>query len=91
MNMPGFTAEAALPNVSGRYQANTATVFDGGIVQPAGDMYIPHDPPRVTPDRSVYHPRPLYCLKTLSLLGPNGGWTTLKVLGFWNPVTGRCE
>ena len=92
MNMPGFTAEASLYNVNERYQATAQATVYGGLVQPAqSDMYIPHDPLRVTPDRSVYHPRSLFCLKTQIIIGPNGGKTPLTVLGFWNPITGRCE
>lgn len=33
--MPGFTAEESLPTVSTRYQATTAAIFKGEIVQPA--------------------------------------------------------
>ena len=35
MNMPGFTAEASLFNVSTRYQATIEDVFHDGIVRPA--------------------------------------------------------
>ena len=92
MNMPGFTAEASLYNVNERYQATAQATVYGGLVQPAqSDVYIPRDPPRVTPDRSVYPPRSLFCLTTIWYPGANGGWTPHRVLGFWNPITGRCE
>ena len=35
MNIPGFTAEASLFNVSTRYQATAEASFYGGLVQPA--------------------------------------------------------
>jgi hypothetical protein len=36
MNMPGFTAEASLYNVSTRYRATAEATVYGGIVRPAG-------------------------------------------------------
>ena len=38
MNMPGFTAEASLYNVSERYQAVTNARHHAGIVQPTFDF-----------------------------------------------------
>jgi hypothetical protein len=37
MNIPGFTAEASLYNVSTRYRATAEAGFYGGLVQPAFD------------------------------------------------------
>lgn len=47
MNMPGFTAEASLFNVSTRYQATAEATVYGGIVQPAlvSDVFYPDRPP----------------------------------------------
>jgi hypothetical protein len=58
LNMPGFTAEASLSNVSGRYQATTEAVFYGGIVQPALSDVVHEE----APGRHVY-PDLYNCLK----------------------------
>ena len=96
MNMPGFTAEASLFNAGTRYQATIEDVFYDGIVRPAqSDTYSPHDYPRVTPDRSTYHPRPVPCLlRTCIFWSPDEPWHCnkwVRSIGFVNPVTGRCE
>jgi hypothetical protein len=54
MNMPGFTAEASLFNVSTCYRATAQAIVYGGLVQPAGDtipvdrdlLYLLHPYPR---------------------------------------------
>ena len=93
MNMPGFTAEASLFSVRTRYQATVEASFYGGIVQPAqvSDVFNPDRPVPFLSSHVFYPDRPTFCLKTRIFLGPNGEWTRLKVLGFWNPVTARCE
>jgi hypothetical protein len=43
MNMPGFTAEASLYDVSTRYRATAEASFYGGPVQPAGsEVFFPN-------------------------------------------------
>jgi hypothetical protein len=96
MNIPRFTAEASLFNSRERYHATTDAGFYGGAVQPAqSDMYTPHHPPRVTPDSSVYHPRPVYCLRTecrnVSPAGQPPKLLCELAIGFRNPLTGQCE
>ena len=43
-NIPGYTAEASLFNVSTRYQATAEATVYGGIVQPASDVFFPNRP-----------------------------------------------
>ncbi len=92
MNIPGFTAEASLYNGGVHYQATSEASFYGGLVQPAhSDVYVPRDPPRLTPDRSTYHPRPLFCLKPINLTPWEPTPMYLWKIGIWNPLTGFCE
>jgi hypothetical protein len=52
MNMPGFTAVASLFNVSANYQTTAEATVYGGIVRPAGDVFLPdRPPPSITPVR----------------------------------------
>lgn len=44
MNMPGFTAEVSLSDVSVRYQARTEALSCGGNVQPASEMIVLNPP-----------------------------------------------
>ena len=77
-NMPQFTAEASLFNVSTRYQITTMASFKGGIVQPA--------------QFNLFYPdRPIYCLKYRCIQFPNRNPFCWRVLGIWNPVTASCE
>ena len=96
MNIPGFTAEASLFDSAVGYRATSELRLYGEPVQPAqSDMYLPHDPPRVTPDLSNYHPRPFPCLKRTCLFwDPYRPWhcrKSVRSVGFLNPVTGFCE
>ena len=93
MNIPGFTAEASLFNVGTRYQATTEASFYGGIVQPASpfsDVFHPDRPVPVLYSH-VFHPRPVFCLKRLSVIDHNGIPYPYYLAGIWNPVTGSCE
>ena len=83
MNLPGFTAEAALSNGNGHYQVATEAVY-GGTVQPAFTIL---GPPVSTP---VGPPAFLACQKWLCIDRPYG-WDCRKVWGTWNPAAGRCE
>lgn len=77
-NMPGFTAEAALDNVSTRYQTTAAlTVHGGGIVEPAGTVFLPN--------------KPIPCLRWRCIPRPNQNPKCFRTLGFWNSATSRCE
>jgi hypothetical protein len=89
-NIPGYTAEASLFNVSTRYQATAQASAYGGIVQPAqSDVFYPHRP---VPFLSSSIPtRPLYCLKYNCVDLPNRGPFCWRVLGIWNPRTASCE
>ncbi|SRR6266496_567501 len=106
INIPGFTAEKSLTKSLENYQldfvsdysATTGASFYGGAVQPAqSDAYNPNDPPRVTPDPSRYHPRPVWCLKRTCLDWQDRPGQTprcklwVRSVGVWNPVTGFCE
>jgi hypothetical protein len=78
MNVPGFTAEAALLNGNGHYQANREATVSGGTVQPAGMFFFPN--------------HPVFCLKFICVPDPvtlNCIWHT--TVGTVNPVTRRCE
>jgi hypothetical protein len=80
MDLPGFTAEAALGKLSARFQARTEADVSGGLVHPAGGMY--------------YIPTPVYCLSKLVCRPINRfPWIQCSNTGFgiWNPVTNRCE
>lgn len=78
MNIPGFTAEAALYNVGARYQASAGTVIHGGLVRPA------------LSDRIDLYLR-LPCLKWTCIDRPPWLPHCWQTIGFWNHVTGRCE
>ena len=95
MNIPGFTAEASLFNVSTRYQATAEASFYGGIVQPAGPFSDVFYPDRPVPGlfSHVFHPRPIYCLKLkCEDIGGAGQIPSCHLqVGIWNPVTGFCE
>ena len=80
MDLPGFTAEAALGRLSVRFLARPEADVNGGVVHPAGSIY--------------YTPKPIYCLSKL-VCRPINRWPWLKCsntgFGIWNPVTHRCE
>jgi hypothetical protein len=79
MDLPGFTAEAALGKLSVRFQAGTQADVKGGLVRPASSIY--------------YTPK-LYCLSKLVCRPINRfPWIQCSNTGFgiWNPVTHRCE
>lgn len=95
MNMPGFTAEASLYNGNVPYQATAEAGLYGGIVQPAqSDVFYPD---RQVPflSSSIFHPRPLYCLKRVCTDVAPAGQTPRFLchleIGVWNPFTARCE
>lgn len=80
MNMPGFSAEAAVFNVNRYYQATAESVTYGGTVQPAGN--------------GVTFPSPPFpCIKRICIPDPvrffKCNW--YYTIGFWNRATGRCE
>jgi hypothetical protein len=79
MTIPGFTAEASFRTFRAGFQARTEADVSGGLVHPAGSVFIP------TPD---------YCLTKLECWAlPFWPWLTCSQTGFgiWNPVTHRCE
>lgn len=82
MNVPGFTAEASLYNVSARYRATAEASSYGGLVQPAGS-------PVFDPDR------PIWCLRYVcAFWDPNEPWHCwgwVRIVGVRNPVTGHCD
>lgn len=90
--LPGFTAEASLPNVSTRYQVTAGTTVHGELVQPAGPFSD-----YATLDESfasigpVYIPRPIPCLKWQCIQRPNQNPYCFRTLGFWNSATHLCE
>jgi hypothetical protein len=91
MHMPGFTADASLRNVSTRHQAATRARANTGLVQPAGPSdYLDLDDP-VPSLGPVYVPKPIPCLKWACIDRPNRNPYCFRTLGFWNPVTHRCE
>jgi hypothetical protein len=61
MNMPGFTAETSLYNVSTRYRATAKAAVYGGIVQPAGPFSDVFHPDQPVP--FLYNPLYGNCLK----------------------------
>ena len=64
INIPGYTAEASLFNVSTRYQATSEATVYGGIVQPASDVFYPDRPvPGLSSSHVFYPDLPIYCLK----------------------------
>ena len=87
LNMPGFTAEASLSNVSGQYRATSETVSYGGIVQPAlSDVFHLGDE-----TRHVYHPYLFNCLKWECVKwrlfkDPDGPWYRGCVGHAWVPA-----
>ena len=79
MNIPGFTAEASLYNVSARYRATAEAAVYGGLVQPALSDRIELYPIR-------------WCLKWDCFdIPPYYAPICVRRLGIWNRVTGRCE
>lgn len=95
MNLPGFTAEESLTRSRENYQLDFVGEYTGtssyrGTVRLAqSDMFVPHDPLRVTPDTSMYRPRPFFCLIPCASLP--GTPRCPPYLGIRNPVTGHCE
>jgi len=79
INGPGFTAEAALSNRHGRFQATATAAVLGGALRPAASpFYFPN--------------HPIYCLKIRCV--PDSvtlqcHWVTL--VGTVNPITHKCE
>jgi hypothetical protein len=97
MNMPRFTAEASLYNVSARYRATAKAAVYGGLVQPAGSDVL-SDPSGSLPVLSteLFHPDwPVWCFKRVCKdIAPAGQRPNLlcwQTIGIWNPVTARCE
>jgi hypothetical protein len=94
--LPGFTAEASLYKESAGYQAAAAATIHGGLVQPASPFAE-----ETILDKSltflgpVFTPRPAWCFRQrCKNVAPPGHKPLLlcsTVLGFWNPVTQRCE
>jgi hypothetical protein len=80
MHMPGFTAEASLFNVKGRYQSTSKTPSYGQIVQPAADMFIDVN-------------RPMWCLSALHCGIDRWGQPRCSNtgFGFWNRTTHKCD
>jgi hypothetical protein len=79
IDLPGFTAEAALGKWSARFPGRTEPDVSGGLVHPAGIFYMP---------------KPVYCLSKLVCRPINWfPWIQCSNTGFgiWNPVTQRCE
>ena len=92
MHMPGFTAEEALGNVGTRHQANTRTSIHTGLVQPADSFSDSIDEDMSFASLGpVYVPRPIPCLRWECIHVPNRNPFCYRTLGFWNPVTKRCE
>ena len=103
LNIPGFTAEASLANISARYQAMTDTVLHGGIVQPAESLQEV-DTRHALPDRSRLPPEGIPCREWRCLvLKRPGEWRSpdprdpknceywYSGIGSWNSSTGQCE
>jgi hypothetical protein len=98
MNIPGFTAEASLFNVSTRYQGTAEAGFYGGLVQPASlfsNVFYPDQPVPVLSSQLFYPNRPFFCLRTVCTdVAPPGQTPRLlcrREIGFWDPVTASCS
>jgi len=75
MNIPGFTAEASLFNVSTRYQATTEATFYGGTVQPAS----PFSDVTYQDLSYLYRPFRWNCLKRVCYLRVVKQWPRIVV------------
>jgi hypothetical protein len=99
MQMPGYTAEASLRNVSTRHRATTPASVSSGLVRPAGPLSDTIDLETPFPSLGtsfpsfgpVFTPRPPPCLKWQCIQVPNRNPICFRTLGFWNSVTRRCE
>jgi hypothetical protein len=84
MNIPGFTAEASLYNVSARYRATAEASFYGGIVQPAGsDVFDPGGSSVPFLSTQLFSPY-------LSCWFPYLGWCVENTSPTQNPSFYRC-
>ena len=90
--MPGYTAEASFRNVSTRHQGTAQPRVRTGLVRPAGPFSDTIDLETSFPYFGpVFTPKPLPCLKWQCIHPPNRNPICFRTLGFWNPVTHRCE
>ena len=98
MNIPGFTAEASLYNVSTRYRATAKANFYGGLVQTAGSGVLSDPGGSSMPFLSTQlfdRSRPVWCIRNECAFwdanDPSRCWAWLRSVGVLNPVTGYCD
>jgi len=97
MNIPGFTAEASLYNVSTCYWVTAKANFYGGLVQPAdsGVLSDPYGSSALFHSTQLFFPdHPVWCLKwKCAFKYPDSrlcsDWRL--TVGVLNPVTGHCD